>query len=85
MEKPVIEGQIFFKDVDFTDIAGVNSGRRRNVRNKEGVLHIGFDLSYIKKSNGKIVAGWMNEGDFLKFRRNLFRSDSGVGTDAMEY
>jgi len=86
-DKPEIENEIKFKDIDTTLFNDLKSAKRNVVKNKDGVRFIGFDVVMSvyqkgafgrpkKTENGKsvdpdIVTGWMDEGNFLELTRNF--------------
>ena len=86
-EKPEVENEILFKDIDASLFNELKSAKRSVIRNKEGMRFIGFDvvMSIYQKGafgrakkieNGKpidpeIITGWMNEGNFLELTRNF--------------
>jgi hypothetical protein len=84
VETPTFDDQLFYKDLDMTDVGMISGGQREVRKCKEGVRHIGFNVAFIKKSDDKVVAGWMTEGDYLKFRRNVFVSGN-ANTDMLEF
>lgn len=86
-EKPEIENEIKFKDIDTKLFADLKSANRKVIKNKEGVRFIGFDVSmsvYQKGAFGRpkktekgesvgpeIITGWMDEGNFLELTRTF--------------
>ena len=71
-DPPEVPDQIFLEDVlkeKFKTLAGA---RKRVVRNAEGVMFMGFDVS-IDLEDGKRMDGWMSEADIRKLIR-LFKN-----------
>jgi hypothetical protein len=84
-EKPQVENQIKFEDIDAKLFAELESAKRKTVKNPEGVRFIGFDVSMLMYQKGQFgrpkeiekgvfappetVSGWMIEGDFLSLLR----------------
>ena len=84
IETPTFKDQLDYKTLDMTDVGLINGGQREVRKDDDGARHIGFNVAYIKKSDKSVVAGWMTEGDYLKFRRNVFISGN-ANTDVLEY
>lgn len=84
VETPTFDDQIEIKNIDMADISGINGGQRDVRKGPDGVRHVGFNVAFIRKSDNKVVAGWMTEGDYISFRRSVFRSGA-VNTDSMEF
>ena len=84
-EKPQVENEIKFEDIDIKLFASLESAKRQTIKNAEGIRFIGFDVSismYQKGAFGRPkeiekgvlappenLTGWMIEGEFLKLLR----------------
>ena len=79
-EMPAIKGIIRVKDINLEEITAVESCNVKPIRNKNGCIFIGYNVSFTAK--GKKTAGWMIEADFLEFRREISFSGK-VNTDNM--
>ena len=83
-KRPKIDGKIIKLDkLDLDDIKVINKGRRKNVKNADGVTFIGYEVAYQVEA-GKTVEGWMSEADYVEMRRLLFR-DGKINVDDLEY
>lgn len=65
---PVVKNQIARSKINPDSVVSVR-GPRKNVRNKEGVLFIGYDLA-ITDIDGKTLSGWVSEADLNWLRDN---------------
>jgi len=81
-EAPKIKDVLLFKDIDLEEIKIMLDGRRKTQKNADGVMFIGFNVSYQKK-DGSSVTGWMPEGDYIELKRILF-IDGNVNIDVLE-
>lgn len=83
-EFPKVENMLSLDKIKLENISTVLEGRRKGIRNKEGVMFIGFNVTLkmkdesfkddkgnVKTKAGETISGWMTAGDFHKFRRIL--------------
>lgn len=82
-EMPKVKSMICYDSIKQEDIETMLNGRRNIHKNKDGVRFIGYHVSYQTK-DGEQVDGWMSEGDYISFRRDLFR-DGKINIDSLEY
>ena len=78
-EKPVIDSEITMADITEGYMVELESARKHPLRNKEGMLFVGYDVViYLtpptkkkddKALEPKILRGWMLEGQFLALVR----------------
>lgn len=81
---PKVDGKIIRLDkINLADIKVISKGRRKNVRNEDGVTFIGYEVAY-QVEDGKTVEGWMSEADYVEMRRLLFR-EGKINVDELEY
>jgi hypothetical protein len=80
---PKVDDVITLKKVKYDDIKVMLDGRRKSVKNKNGVRFMGFAVAW-EAVDGKIISGWMFEADYIEFRRELFRSGK-VNCDLLEF
>ena len=64
------------------DVKGAPSGRIKTIRNEDGVMFTGYNVT-LQLKDGKTVTGWMEDGLYLELRRLLSFEDS-VNTVNME-
>ncbi len=80
---PKVKNALHFDKIDRKEILEVLEGRRKVLKNREGVRFMGYHLALQMKDN-KILEGWMSEADFTTFRRLLFR-EGNVNVDNLEF
>ncbi len=71
-EPPQVKNTLTMENLKIEDVGSIPSAKRKPVRNKEGVIFVGFDV-VVNMKNGKRVAGWMPAKDFHEFRHALFK------------
>jgi hypothetical protein len=84
-EFPLVKDLIKFDDIPIAEFDKIVTSNRRAIRNEEGVIFIGFDVTILlkpkqeedtehkvgrpPKPQPRVLKGWMIEGDFEKLRR----------------
>ena len=71
-EFPKVDNLLLLSKIKMDGIETILEGRRKGIRNKEGVMFVGFNVT-MKMKAGETVSGWMPADDFHKFRRGLSR------------
>ena len=66
--------------VDPVTVDSVSFGKRKVLKNPEGIRFMGFEISFTDKE-GKTVQGWMSEDKYLDLKRELSWT---INTDNME-
>jgi hypothetical protein len=79
-EPPVVDNQIYFKNFPANKEIIKIEGRRRSVKNKDGMTFIGYDLVVIFRDESSI-SGWAPEEDFQKIRRAARAGNIDTGAD----
>lgn len=79
----LVEHQIFLKDIVLGDIVRVSAGERENVRDNDGMVTIGYNVTFTDKK-GKTLNGWLIEGEYLQFIRVLSRGGN-ANTDGIAF
>ena len=81
-EPPKVDNLLSLDKLELEKIGAVLEGRRKGIRNKDGVMFVGFNVTMKMRDEmgkdgkiipGKQLSGWMTGADFHKFRRILFR------------
>ena len=78
-EPPQVADILTLAKLKLQEVVALPRGRHRGIRNKEGIMFMGFDVT-IQLKDGKKVSGWMPTADFHEMRRTLFR----IGTVPMQ-
>jgi len=78
---PKIDKVIRFDKIKLDELEGAPSSKIKTVRNDDGVMFIGFDIS-LEMKDGKRITGWMPEADYTEFRRIVTR-EGKINTDNM--
>jgi hypothetical protein len=83
---PKVDKLLSFKEIPLDRFVRLISVKRSNIKNKDGVSFIGFDVEMEIKSKEKkkpldkiisedpetyILAGWFPEGEWMQFLRNM--------------
>lgn len=68
-EQPTVKKQIEADSISMRDLESI-AGQKRNVRNKDGVTFIGYDVQ-IQVKDEKPRKGWMTDGDLIKIRKAI--------------
>jgi len=61
--------------IDISKITGSPQGRRKAMKNAEGVRFMGFDVSLTFSGAKKPATGWMTEADYIKLKHELVFAD----------
>ena len=84
-EPPVVENQIYFKDLFSEDKEIVSvQGHLKSVENIDGMIFTGFDLFLSfrdKEGNLSSISGWLSDCDFQKLKLALRGSKVKTGVD----
>jgi hypothetical protein len=70
---PKVENLLPLSKIKLENVVAVPRGKHRIIRNEEGYIFLGFDITVAMK-DGTSVSGWMPSKDFHDMRRTLFRS-----------
>jgi len=71
-EKPDKEDELLARDVLPGYSVKLEYAHRKNLRNDEGILFVGYDVSFdlVSEKETLPLKGWMVEGEFMQFVRN---------------
>jgi len=69
-EQPKVDGVLDLKKIKVADIIEIPMAHSKGVRNKDGTLFLGFEVS-IKNKDDSVLSGWMPAADFHQMRREL--------------
>ena len=64
-EFPKVENRIEFESIPLDKVVRINAIRKNALRNKEGVIFIGYDVE-IELKDSKPLQGWIEEGCLRK-------------------
>jgi len=73
--KPIKAEVLELDKVDIGKITGSPQGRRKAMKNDEGVSFMGFDVSLTFSGTKKPMAGWMTEADYIVLKHELVFAD----------
>jgi hypothetical protein len=68
-QPPFVPDQLKFEEIPDQEIKDF-SARGRSVKNKDGVRSTGYSF-YLEFTNGKIIQGWLPEGEFQKLKARI--------------
>jgi hypothetical protein len=81
-EPPVVENQIYFKDLFSEDKEITNvQGHMKSVKNVDGMTFVGFNLAIFFKDDSQMLSGWLSDCDFQKLKLALRGTNLKTGID----